>query len=787
MKKENKISVIRQDDFTVFLKDGDSWEPDAFDKIRRFYSAHPDAPDVCCCRIEYAGDYEGRKHPLDYMFSEGDKVVDLTKEPQYIVPQIYNVVFRTSAIRDLDIDIDPDIDNGAIFVNDLLLRDPRLGIIASATCFSMKEYDREAAVRSRAFYSKVPGSYYLELCRRSLDVHDRVLPFLQTTILYDLRWREYNRGTVEKLQDDERSTFTETMHTVLSYIDSGRIRKARGLNQYRKLVLFNLKYGRDVILEAKLKKNSLYLNKTLLLNLNEANILRIKVFRIADNQLTIEGITKLGTAGADIPLYLNTGSGEERLLDRSRYETADTADFLGKPVGVAECFREIIPIAPHTSIWFSTKINGKSIKLIPTYDNYIRLFPKEENNYCVKNGYIIKQREHRISFYRDSLKTRLASELRLQKELRKTDSDSRRAEHRNQLRLTRIVEDSKLKNQVAFVSVRSDGELRANMQKVYDMLDLPKVKFAKLNLYRNIEDVIRAAKLVYTSKIVVTDDYLGLFRDNPKRPGQKYIQLWHATGSGKKFGLDGTPFFPGVDRLYHMDYDLVTVSGEGAREHFASAFGLSAAKVQATGVARTDDFFDDAFAEDARHRIYNVYPQLQEKQVILYAPSFRDIPGVPRASFQPELDFTALSESLPENQIFVICPHPVMTEPILDSDNDNILEVRDFSTNEMMFASDTLITDYSSVMFEYLFLRKPMAFYCYDYDSYERDFYVDFDNDLPGPILRTQEELFSYLQEEKHPLVEDYEQFYEKYIGACDGHSTERIVKTIEEMFREQK
>ena len=100
-----------------------------------------------------------------------------------------------------------------------------------------------------------------------------------------------------------------------------------------------------------------------------------------------------------------------------------------------------------------------------------------------------------------------------------------------------------------------------------------------------------------------------------------------------------------------------------------------------------------------------------------------------------------------------------------------------------MIASDMLITDYSSVMFEYALLRKPMGFFCYDYDDYDRDFYMDFDNELPGPLLRTQEELTEYLRQDEHPLMDDFENFYNKYMGACDGHSTERIVALIKEMF----
>ena len=177
----------------------------------------------------------------------------------------------------------------------------------------------------------------------------------------------------------------------------------------------------------------------------------------------------------------------------------------------------------------------------------------------------------------------------------------------------------------------------------------------------------------------------------------------------------------------------------------------------------------------------------QRRKVILYTPTFRDIPEVPRSSFKPDLDFERLSNSLLPNQVFVVCPHPVMTEPIIGHDYGNIFEVRDVPTSDMMFVSDLLVTDYSSTIFDYSLLNKPMAFFCYDYDDYDRNFYFDYSSELPGPLLRTQDELISYLEQCDYSLPSSYSKFRKKYMGACDGHSTDRIAKIIEDMFYEGK
>ena len=128
-----------------------------------------------------------------------------------------------------------------------------------------------------------------------------------------------------------------------------------------------------------------------------------------------------------------------------------------------------------------------------------------------------------------------------------------------------------------------------------------------------------------------------------------------------------------------------------------------------------------------------------------------------------------------------------MDTPILPHEYPNIWEMRDFSTNDYMLISDMLITDYSSVIFEYALLRKPIAFFCYDLLRYDRDFYLKYPEDLPGDVFKTQTELTDYLRTpEKHVLTDKYTTFVEKYMSGCDGHSCERIARLINSYMEEK-
>ena len=776
--------------YTVFLDADDSWDRTAFYRIVKFFEKHAMSFNVCSCKLEFSGDFSGRRHPLDNKFDKGDRVVDLLIDTDMINSTIGNSVFRSEAIKQSRFNTAISVGEDSEFVNSILLKKPILGILASAVFYYRRDFQGGSGSSSgpnkKSWYLDVPKEYYLNLCNKAREQYGEIIPYIQKVILYDIRWRHYHRKMMSVLSEEEKHQYIKTLHEVLLGFDNSIIWRAAGMNQYKKLYLFNLKYGKEIIKEAELQGNRYYYNNSVIFSLKAGTVLRIKVFSITNNMLEIEGVVKLSAIQRPYKLFLKDNLGNIYELSCVRYEKEDFHGFIGETITEAASFRITVPIKYGCRLKFYAEIEGRDINLKPSYEGYIGLFRSQKNNYCIKNGYIIKQRGATISFYKDCWRVRLASDARLTNEMIRKAGLSWERKHLKELKLTHVVEDSKLQNRVAFVSVRSNGELTGNMNKVFSKLDLPKVKYAKRNMYKNYESRLTAAKLIYTSKIVVTDDYMFLFRNYSKKEGQKYIQLWHATGAGKQFGQDATGMFPGIDRQYHHEYDIVTVSGEAIRDVYANAFGIPTENVLATGVARTDDFYDKQYSTEICERVLETYPQLRGKEIILYSPTFRDLPGIPRSVFRPELDFQRLSKILREDQIFIICPHPVMVARILNEEYDNILEIRDYSTNDMMFVSDVLITDYSSTMFEYSLFRKPMAFFCYDYDNYERDFYIDFDHELPGPILKTQEELFTYLQNRDYPIADEYDLFYEKYMSACDGKSTARIVKLIEDVFNEK-
>ncbi len=334
-----------------------------------------------------------------------------------------------------------------------------------------------------------------------------------------------------------------------------------------------------------------------------------------------------------------------------------------------------------------------------------------------------------------------------------------------------------VRNRVLFYTIRAEGKLLDNSKAVYDALDCKKIVFAHM-----LPHSVRIKPLVYyyllTSKVIVTDDYLRYMRAYKLRKGQRLLQIWHACGAFKKFGLDAPSKITKAEEIAtHSQYSAVAVTAEKCRKAYASAFGVSENICLPLGLSRTDELLRNS--DKLKEEIFGKYPYFRDKKIYLYAPTFREINGE-RFEYNPEIDWRKLSEALADDEVFVIRRHPVMNYKLCAESYNNIIDLSDESTLALTAACDVIITDYSSVIYDACLLDVPCVFYCPDYKDYERGFYLEFPDDLPGEMVTDGNNLLNIIRKTKeNPPVDRIRKFRNEQIEMCDGHSTERTVELI--------
>ena len=279
------------------------------------------------------------------------------------------------------------------------------------------------------------------------------------------------------------------------------------------------------------------------------------------------------------------------------------------------------------------------------------------------------------------------------------------------------------------------------------------------------------------------------------RPQTKVVQLWHACGVFKTFGysrLGKTGVAP-QSSMNHRNYDLVTVSSEAVRGIYAEAFAITTGKVKALGAPRTDVLFDQEYKEAKRQELYQKYPQLKGRKVILFAPTFRGDGN--KDAYYPEdaFDVNLFMKGFSEDVCCIVKHHPFVHQEIKAGEEygDRVLDLTGKDhINDLMLISDLLITDYSSSVFEAVLLGVPMLFYAFDKEDYirSRDFYCDYDSFAPGYVEENFDKMKTMAEkilnhetdsEEETIITAKREQFFHDFLSALDGESTGRIVAYI--------
>lgn len=345
-------------------------------------------------------------------------------------------------------------------------------------------------------------------------------------------------------------------------------------------------------------------------------------------------------------------------------------------------------------------------------------------------------------------------------------------------------------NKIVFASEARET-LKGNLKVLYEQMPDTYVKKVYVKSDRRdsipLKETLALWKDLTTAKYILLDDFYGLTSSMKVRDGQELVQLWHGSGAFKKFGFSRIETGDNIKSVHtgYRKYTKATVTAEPIRKCFAEAFDIDIEKVQAVGSPRTDMFFDNSVVEEKKKIVYEIYPELKNKKVVLIAPTYRGR-KVEDASYDfDKLNIEKLIRELGEEYKVVVKWHPALYNNIKRGicafDNDKVIDASNYSDiNDLLLVSDVLVTDYSSVIFDWYLIDKPVVFFTYDLEEYEagRGLYYDFDQYVYGLVATTCDELVESIKCEK--LCEEKRQaFGEKFMNACDGKSAQKTISWI--------
>lgn len=302
-------------------------------------------------------------------------------------------------------------------------------------------------------------------------------------------------------------------------------------------------------------------------------------------------------------------------------------------------------------------------------------------------------------------------------------------------------------------------------------------------------ECVRFVKSCATASVIFLRISSSLVGCLPIREETRVVQLWHGCGAFKRFGMSIAEKEVGLSRDEFLrnspfaNTDLVTVSSPEVVWAYSEAMMLPENVIKPLGVSRTDVFFDQRNVAEAKQRLLLRIPEIARKSVILYAPTFRGNTGVAEAP--NALNLYYMKEELADKYVILVKQHQSVKHipQIPETCKGFAFDVTgDIPINDLLMAADICIADYSSLVFEWSLMLKPILFFAYDYDSYldERGFYYPYEEFVPGPICRTTLEIVERIK----GIGPDFDasrlvSFRQRFMSACDGHATERICRYL--------
>lgn len=345
-------------------------------------------------------------------------------------------------------------------------------------------------------------------------------------------------------------------------------------------------------------------------------------------------------------------------------------------------------------------------------------------------------------------------------------------------------------DQVTFVSLESN-ELEQDMLQIYNEIKAEYevktvlMRFRQNNLWTNFLYMLNTIKQIWcinqSSVVIISDNNYVVSRF--KREGVQVIQVWHAAGAIKQFGNC-------IHREYKiMNYDYVIANSKYWAKPYSQAFGVCESQVKILGMPRIDRLFDEEYKRKATEDFYQKYPQLAQKKLILYAPTFRG--NIHQGIHGVEMDAKELLDTLGEDYVLLYKYHPLL-ERTVEPKHTRCVNVTEEELYELLIVSTMMISDYSSIIFDYSLLEKPILCYAPDQEEYgdKVGYFVDYAT-IPAPICRTTEEIgiaIKNIEKQDQKGWEVYRQklcdFQGKYFEYRDGNNTKRVVEFLDELIK---
>ena len=788
-----------------FLDSDDKWDYQALEYFLLFFNKNKDI-DLVAGRIKF---FEAKEkyHPLDYKFYKS-RVVNLSEEYNSIQLSVSSCIFKKSLIKGKYFTENIFFCEDSKFINSILLKNPVMGLLKEAIYYYRRRDDFSSAINKQNqnlnYYFGTIKDVSNYLINASKTLYNKIVPFIQFLLIYDIIFR-IKTDSFKFLDNNNFRKYCILIEEILKQVDDKYIIEQKSHSNKYKLFTLSKKYETDLRNNIVLVNNIFIYSSFIMIDLNkDKKIIIWRRVNIKNNTLFLEGLDNLWLPRENYFYFCRIGNKKFFPM----YFSNSNYDFITM-YGLSQNGRIVtfeIPLeismdkkVLYFYIFYMNK-NAEILTSLYSFENITTLY----NSYYASENYIIKFIANRFTVYIYNQKLENKFEKLFCYELYKA-----KKAYLIEIRKYKKSKNNINKNfEIWIINDRHDragdnGEYffrylnvkKPEKIKIYFAIKKSCDDYKRLKKYGNVLDLYstRYIKTVLQStKIISSIDNIWI--NNPfKRDSIYLMDLFNYDFIFLNNGIikdDLTTSFNRFETHFNL---FVTSSKREYKSIINSNYGYVKDHVILTGMPRYDNLQKLKYTN--------------QKKVIMIAPTWRkNIQGVlDILSFESKYSdifkyteyFKFYNNLINDKRLIFImgkynfkglfCLHPLYENQWIDFKENEIFSViKKCDYQNLLLKASLLITDYSSIFFDFGYLEKPIIYAHFDYEEYRESNYpkgyFDYTLDGFGAICKDincviNEILFEI--ENNFILKKKYEKRIKKFFAFSDCNNCKRIFERI--------
>ena len=808
----NKGIEYATGDYVNYMGSDDKWGSNSFAEFKSLITANKYREvDVFSCRMIMFGAKHG-EHILNYKY-EKDAIVSLNRKPDFIQLTLGNCFIKRDALTEVKSKEGMQYAEDALLINRVLVKNPYLGTSKNARLYYRKRIEKsslsDTAGASNDRYLKTPKECFLALFDESKKLYGKVLPFLQYAVMYEMQWRIAER-LPESMSKKDVEEYELLLRTLLQDIDDKVIHHQKDLPVRRRTFVYRLKHGYDVYRKALWKDGRAYYKKRQIFSLRGLYRIIWQILEVKEDKLYLSGITDFSALGVPYEVYAEDTKGKKYKVTNTPWPVKDEFAFNGEFITRGTKIDLEIPLKHGQKVGFFVSINGKVIHQIrPAFGWFAKLNESAQNSYYENGEYIIKLINDRVCVYKYHLKTHIASETRLVRELRELPLVGNRAPFlrlRRRYFLSRILgrkeriwvltdrNENATDNASALFKYAATKAKKDNI-KMYFVLSKDSVDYPELSKYGTI---VEPYSFRHQLLILRAEKVISAYADGPViqpfvGPAVAIKDIYNADFVYLQHGVMQGELSDWLNRFSKNIKLLVTSTKRETEEIIGGNYGYTEREVKLLGSPRFDNF-----------------SKFQKKKKMVIMPTWRkdlsgSLIGITRErrhlDYFEETDYCQFYNHLINNSKLIdLCEHygyeaEFYLHPNYEKQIDNfygneVIKVISHTADyqKVLGESAIMLTDYSGIQFDFAYQYKPIVYTQFDdlYEggqrhSYQRS-YFNYETDGFGPVVKTVEEAVDEVEKimknggEIDPI---YAKRVDEFFYYHDEDSSERVYEEL--------